>query len=69
MTFTYEEKNRYFVLRNGVFFPVRSKGSVLKLMDDRRQELRKHLKQQKIVFSDNRERALKSLAEHYDTLK
>lgn len=69
VTFTYEEKNRYFVLRNGVFFPVRSKGSVLKLMDDRRQELRKHLKQQKIVFSDNRERALKSLAEHYDTLK
>ena len=69
VTITYEEKNRYFILRNGVFFPVRSKGSVLKLMDDRRQELKKYLKQKKIVFSDNRERALKTLAEHYDNLR
>jgi hypothetical protein len=69
VTITYEEKNRYFIRRNGVFFSVRSKGSVLKLMDDRRQDLRKFMKLQRIVFSDDRERALKSLAEHYDNLK
>ena len=65
----YEEKNRYFVLRNGIFFPVKSKGSMLKLMDDRRQQLKKLLKQKAISFPDNRELAIKSLAEFYDDLR
>lgn len=65
----YEEKNRYFILMNDVFFSVKNKSSVLKLMNDKKQELKKYLKQQGISFSENREAALKSLAEHYDSLK
>lgn len=66
---SYDQKNRYFILMNGVYFPVKTKGSVLKLMGDRKQELKKYLRQQGIVFSDHREAALKSMAEHYDSLK
>ncbi len=66
---TYEEKNRYFLQRNGVFFPVRSKGSLLKLMDDKKQQLRKLLKENHISFKDDRELALKSVAKFYDELK
>ena len=69
ITVTYEERNRYFILRDGEFFPVRSKGSVLKILDNRRQELKRFLKREKIIFSDNRELALKRLAEHYDNVK
>ena len=66
---TYEEKNRYFILRNGVYFSVRSKGSVLKLMDDKKQQLRRLIKQNGLSFHDNRELALKSVAQFYDELK
>lgn len=69
ITITYEDQNRYFILLNGVFFPVRSKASVLKLMDDRRQELKKFLRQQKLVFGGNRELMIKGLAAQYDKLK
>lgn len=69
ITVTYEERNRYFILRDGIFFPVRSKGSVLKVLENRRQELKRFLKRERIIFSDNRELALKRLAEHYDNVK
>ncbi len=66
---TYDEKNRYFLQRNGVFFPVRSKASVLKLMGDKKQQLRKLLKEHHISFKDDRDLALKSVAKFYDELK
>lgn len=65
---TYESRSRYFILLNGVYFPVRSKGSMLKLMDDKRPDLKRALKQQGIDFRRNREVALISLATHYDSL-
>ena len=66
---SFEDRTRYYLMRNGVFFPVKSKGSALKLMSDRKQELNKFLKQKKMRFADNRELALATLAEHYDTLE
>lgn len=66
---TYEEKNRYFLLRNGVYFQVKSKASALSLMEDRKQELKRFIKEQKISFPDNRELALGKMAEYYDSLK
>lgn len=66
---SFEEKNRYFLMRNGIFFPVKSKSSVLKLMSNRKQEIKKYLKQEKLIFADNRERALATVAEYYDTLE
>jgi len=66
---TYEERNRYFVLRDSAFFPVKSKASMFKLLEDRKRELKRFLKQKQIKFSSNREALLKTLAEYYDTLK
>ena len=65
----FEEKNRYFIFKNGVFNPVKSKSSVLKLLADKKPDLRKFLKQQRVSFSADRELAMKRLAEYYDTLK
>lgn len=66
---TFSERNRYFLLKDGVYSSVRNKASVLKVLGDRKQELRKFLKQQRIYFTENRERLLKSVAEHYDQIK
>jgi hypothetical protein len=66
---SFDERNRYFVFRKGVFFPVKSKASVVKLMADKKQQVKKFLKKQNVSFPDNRELVLKKLAEYYDTLK
>ncbi len=65
---SYDEKNRYFILKNGFFFPVKSKASVLKILEDKKQDLKKFLTRTRTTFSGNREIALKSLAQYYDTL-
>lgn len=63
----FEEKNRIFILKNGVYFPVKKKGSVLAVFSDRKQELKAFLKKNKIVFGADREKAIVRLAEHYDS--
>ncbi|MEX2232300.1 MAG: hypothetical protein WD824_09075 [Cyclobacteriaceae bacterium] len=66
---SFDEKNRYFIFKNGVFFPVKSKASVFRILRDKKQEMKKFLKQQNVSFKDDRELALKNLAEYYDTLR
>lgn len=65
----YNEKNRYFILHNGVFFPVNRKASAMKLLADRKSELKRFLRKNHLSFSVNKELALKSMAEHYDQVK
>ena len=66
---SFDKRTRYFVFKNGAFSPVKSKASVLKLMGDQKQQLKKFIRQQKLSFSGDRELALKNLAEYYDTLR
>ena len=66
---TYDEKYRYFLFRNGVFFPVKSKGSMLKLMSDKKQELKRFIRLNKASFLLDRELMLKRVAEYYDSIK
>lgn len=66
---SYEERNRFFMYRNGVFFQVKSKHSVRKLMADKKQEVRRFLKLHKTSFSTDRENMLKMTAEYYDSLR
>lgn len=66
---TFEARTRYFIFKNGVFFPVKSKASVLKILSDKKKDLKKFLKANRIQFSDNRESAMKKLAGFYDTLR
>ena len=65
----YDVRYRYFLFKNGVFFSVKSKSSMLKLMSDKKQELKRFLRQHKTAFQLDRELMLKKLAEHYDSLK
>ncbi len=64
---SYELRERYFILRNGVYFPVRKKSSLLRVLSDKKQQLKHFLKQQGLRFSSERERALIAAAEFYDS--
>ncbi len=65
----YEERFRYFLFKNGVFFQVKNKSTALKILEDQKQPLKKFLKDNHIIFSADRESALKRMAEFYDNAK
>ena len=66
---TFAGKIRYYIFKNGVFFHVHSKASVLKVLSDEKRSLKKFLKTNGIYFGMDRESALKRVAEFYDALK
>lgn len=64
-----QPKQKYFIKKNNIVWQVKSKGSVLKVFNEQKTELRKFLRQKKIFFSQNREFALKVLGEEFDRLQ
>lgn len=60
------EKNQYYIYKNGVYYSVKSKGSVLKVFNDRKAVIKKDLAKNKIRFGENRELALSKSAKLYD---
>jgi hypothetical protein len=65
---TFEERNRYYVFTDSVFNQIKSKASLIKLLRDKKQQIKKFLRQKKLRMSDNREAVYKSVAEYYDSL-
>lgn len=60
------ERNKYFIYKNGSYFPVKSKSSVLRVFNDRKTGLKKQLVKNKMVFKENREFSISRLARFYD---
>ncbi len=64
----FDERTRLFILNKGVYYPVRSKGSVLDVLADRKQEVRSFIGKNKIKFKVDRENAIARITEYYDSL-
>lgn len=69
LLYSFEERNRVFLLKDHVYYPVRSKKSVLKVLSDRKPGLRDALKREKIIFRNERERGIVLMAQTYDSTK
>jgi hypothetical protein len=61
-------RDRHYIRKAGQFYPVKRKGSVLSVFDDRKKELQKFLREQKIRYKQNPEAAMVQLARQYDAL-
>ncbi|QIP16915.1 hypothetical protein G8759_31895 [Spirosoma aureum] len=64
----YLAKDRYFILKDGIYHEVRKKRSVLALFPDQVAPLRKYLRTSKIKFNEQREQAIMALVEQYEKL-
>ncbi|WP_353722134.1 hypothetical protein [Dyadobacter sp. 676] len=64
----YPEKNFFYVFKDGRYHPVHTKKSALELFPDRKRELRRVLRENKIKFRKNREMAIAKMVETYDQL-
>ena len=56
----------FFIEKEGVYYPVKTKKSVLRVLEDQKKETRKFLKKNKIKFRRNTEYAIASMVEFYD---
>lgn len=66
ITRNFIEKNRYYILKSAVFYPVRNKRSVISLFDDRKREINQFIRKNHIRFGANRENAIVMLTEFYN---
>ncbi len=65
---SFDESVRYYVVKDGNFHVVKTKGSVLQVLSDRKSELKNFLRKNRIRYNDDREKAIVRLTEFYDTL-
>jgi len=61
-------QSRLYVYKEGKYHSVGSKGSVLKLFNDRRSELNRYAKQQRLNFRNDRVNAVVALVRYYESL-
>ncbi len=69
MTLTFKDKSAIFILKDGVYYPVGSKSSALKVFGEQKSALKKFMSHEQIKYRSNREAALIKIAREYDRLK
>jgi len=62
------ERNDYYLKKGNTYHKISSKGSILKILKDKKSELQKYLKQNDINYGDNPENAMARIASYYDRL-
>ena len=63
-----EESTRYFIEKDGGFYPANSESPVLALMKDKKREIRQFIKTNKIKFGKDKDQALVKMAAYYDEI-
>lgn len=64
----FREKNEYYLKTGNIYYKIGSKGSILRVLKDKKSELQKYLKQNSINYGDNPEDAMAKIASYYDQL-
>jgi hypothetical protein len=68
-TAEFEEVNRFYYLKDRVYYPVKGKKSALHVLADKKSSLKQQLKKNKIRFGSTREKGLLETAKLYTMIK
>lgn len=63
----YDEKRHYYVVKNNAFYPIGSRASLTKILGDKKRELRRFSRENRLTFAKD-EKIFIKLAAYYDTL-
>lgn len=63
-----DEKDLFYIYKQGVYHPVRSKKALLNIFRDRKDEIRRDLKKKGLKFRKNREAVVLAAVQYYDSL-
>lgn len=64
----FKEFNDYYIFKSGVYYSVKSKKSVLQLYADKKKQIKQYLRQNAILFNQERELAMVKMTEYYTIL-
>lgn len=64
----YNDINKFYIKKDGVYYQVNNKSSVLKVLNDKKKELKEFSRSTKIKFRNNRDTAILKMVQHYDSL-
>jgi hypothetical protein len=65
---TFVQKDKYYLHKDGHYYRVRKKRSLLKVLEDHKKELKRFIKSNALFFSQNSENALVEVVQYYDSL-
>jgi len=60
--------DKFFVFRNNTWYAIHSQGDLMEFMKERKKDVAKYLRQNKIKYKKTPEYAMVKMAEYYDTL-
>lgn len=63
------QREKYFINKDGIMHPVKSRSSALKILATHKGELKKKLREEGIIFSSQKEKALSTMAAYFDQLQ
>jgi hypothetical protein len=69
LIYSFDERNRVYLKKDGRYYPVRTKRAVLQILSEKRPELKAMLKREKLKFKFDREQAIVRMASTYDSPK
>jgi hypothetical protein len=55
---TFDEKSKYYILKDGIYHAVKSKSSLIKIFDTRKKEIKQFLNKNRLVFGKNKEKVI-----------
>jgi len=62
------ERNQYYVLKDGKYYPVKNKKSLLAVLKDKRNELQQYIKKNNLEFRNNFKADMSEVVAYYDQL-
>ena len=65
---SFKLQSRLYIYKDGIYHSVGSKGSVLKLFKDKKGELNRYAKQERLNFRSNRVNAVVALVRYYESI-
>jgi hypothetical protein len=63
-----DEKNTYYIKKQGVYYVVKNMRGLLRILNDRREVVRQYLRSKRIRYKDDKEAAILMALKYYDSL-
>ncbi|RAV99874.1 hypothetical protein [Pseudochryseolinea flava] len=69
LSIDYEIKTRYYLVKNGAFHIIKTKGDIFNVLSDKKADLKQFMRQEKLKFKKNKQLSIVKLATFYDTIQ
>jgi hypothetical protein len=65
----FEERVKYYIVKNGTYHTVKSKRSVMNLMKDKKREMKRVIREENLKFGNTRETSIAKLLQRYEQIQ